>query len=340
MDKQTRDLGREWLKNSSWGMMFHYIDSPASSNSISSTTAAEWNQRIDGFDVRRFADQVRELQADYIIFTLGQNTGHFCSPNATYDGFIGLRPSKLSKRDLIAEIATTLQPEVKVIAYLPSHAPVNDREAVRQLKLLPPWDGSAWGLSPSRDGAPHADDRLTEFQLMWERVIAEWGQRWGDLVSGWWIDGCYYADRMYADPVGPNFKTFAAALRAGSPNRILAFNSGTDDPFFKLTAEQDYTAGEVSTKFPVTNRWEPLFQKIHGMHLHVLTYLGDWWGAGAPRFSDAFVDGYTRHINGQGGVVTWDVPITRDGEIPEEFRRQLRTLAIGQDFPSRDLVEA
>ncbi len=138
MDIQRRDLGRGWLQNSAWGMMFHYIDSPASSNVTSSTTAAEWNSRIDDFDVIRFTDQVRELQADYIIFTLGQNTGHFCSPNSAYDDFVGIRPSKLSRRDLIAEIATALQPEVKVIAYLPSHAPVNDHEAVKRLKLAPP----------------------------------------------------------------------------------------------------------------------------------------------------------------------------------------------------------
>ncbi len=149
---QKRDSGRGWLQDSSWGMMFHYIDSPASSNNISSTTAAEWNQRIDGFDVERFTNQVRELQADYIIFTLGQNTGHFCSPNSTYDSFVRVLPSKLSRRDLIAEIATALQPKIKVIAYLPSHAPVNDREAVSRLKLSPPWDCAAWGLPPGAYG--------------------------------------------------------------------------------------------------------------------------------------------------------------------------------------------
>ncbi len=128
---------------------------------------------------------------------------------------------------------------------------------------------------------------------MWEKVITEWGQRWGNLISGWWIDGCYYADRMYAASEGPNFTTFAKALRAGAADRILAFNGGTDDPFFKLTVEQDYTAGEVSTRFPVTNKWDPLTGEMNGMHLHILTYLGDWWGAGTPRFSDAFVKGYT-----------------------------------------------
>ena len=58
----------------------------------------------------------------------------------------------------------------------------------------------------------------------------------------------------------------------------------------------------------------------------MLNFLGDWWGAGAPRFPDALVAGYTRYINDRQGVVTWDVPISKAGRMAEAFIRQLAML--------------
>ena len=306
--------------------MFHYIDKPASSNTPSATTAEQWNWRVDSFDVEGFARRVKELGAGYVIFTLGQNTGHFCSPNATYDEIVGIHPSKLSNRDLIAEIAEALLPETRLIAYLPSHAPANDAIAVERFSLLPSWDAGAWGLPPLREGVKSVDDRLSEFQRKWEGVVAEWGQRWGSLVDGWWIDGCYFAATMYGGMEEPNGESFARALCAGNPERAIAFNTGTKYPFERVSTAQNYTAGEVSTNFPVTNKWEPLTGEIDGMQTHILSYLGDWWGGGSPRFPDAFVEGYTRHINDLGGVVTWDVPIMHNGDIPPKFCKQLASL--------------
>lgn len=307
--------------------MLHYMDSPASSNIPSSTTSEAWNCRVDSFGVDGFAAQVKDLDPGYVIFTLGQNSGHFCSPNSAYDEVVGTTPSKLSRRDLIAEIADALAPGTKMIAYMPSNAPANDVEAIKRFGLVPPWDGGAWGLPKPPEGSLVADERLSEFQKKWERVLAEWGERWGDKVAGWWIDGCYFAETMYGGKDEPNFTSFARALRAGNPGRILAFNSGTDRPFERLAAEQDYTAGEVSTNFPVSNKWEPMFGKTDGMQTHVLSYLGDWWGVGEPRFSEAFVTGYTELITGLGGAMTWDVPISESGRIPPPFFERLRCLS-------------
>jgi hypothetical protein len=39
--------------------------------------------------------------------------------------------------------------------------------------------------------------RLAELQRNWEAVVRERPVRWGKSVSGWWIDGCYFADQMY-----------------------------------------------------------------------------------------------------------------------------------------------
>jgi hypothetical protein len=313
----------QWLREAGFGLMFHYLDKPASSNVESPTSSEDWNRRVDAFDVASFTRQVNNSGAGYVIFTLGQNTGHFCAPNSVYDDLVGVKPSLLSKRDLIAEIAASLAPEVKLIAYLPSHAPANHREAISALRLQPSWDGSAWGLKRFWPDAENADDRLSEFQTHGEAIIAHWGQMWGDKVHGWWIDGCYFADRMYRSEDGPNFASFAWALRAGNQKRILAFNSGTAKPLERLAAEQDYTAGEFSNKFPAHDVWTKLEAETDGMQTQLLSFLGEYWGRGEPRFPDGLVSSYTQYLNQRGIAMTWDVPFSETGIIPESFLRQL-----------------
>ncbi len=119
----------------------------------------------------------------------------------------------------------------------------------------------------------------------------------------------------------PNFDSFAKALKAGNPNSIIAFNPGVIVPVISLTEYEDYTAGEISDAFPVCpGRWN------NGAQYHILSYLGNRWGGGEPRFPNEFVLGYTKHVNSKGGVVTWDVPITDDGLIPQAFLNQLMVL--------------
>ncbi|AHF93304.1 hypothetical protein OPIT5_26900 [Opitutaceae bacterium TAV5] len=331
--RTSSDNRAAWLREASPGLMFHYIDNPASSTVASATTPAEWNQRVDSFNVPRFARLVRETGAGYIIFTLGQNSGHYCSPNAVYDELTRQQPSRLSHRDLVAEIADALAPDVKLIAYLPSHAPSNHPEAVNALRYLPPWDASLCSLTRFWPESSNADDRLTVFQRNWEAVIAHWGERWGEAVAGWWIDGCYFADRIYKSATpeeiaggAPCEATLAAALRTGNPDRILAFCAGTARAFERVIAGQDYTAGEFSNRLPVSNKWHPLTATTDGMQTHLLGYLGDWWGEGQPRFTDDFVRAYTRHVGDAGAALTWDIPVTRDGDIPSAFLRQIETI--------------
>lgn len=306
--------------------MFHYIDKPASSNIASATTAEEWNRRVDGFNVAEFARQVKASGAGHVIFTLGQNTGHYCSPNSVYDGIVGASSSLLSRRDLVAELAEALSPEVPLIAYLPSHPPANNASAGRALGCLPSWDAGAWGLQKTWADDESVDERLVVMQRNWEAVIAHWGERWGKNVAGWWIDGCYYSERLYRSAEEPNFSSFARALRAGNSDRLLAFNSGTGKPFERLAPEQDYTAGEFASRLPVSDKLTPLGASVEGMQTHLLGFLGDYWGAGEPRFSDALVASYTHYLTERGAVVTWDVPIAENGVIAGTFLRQLAAI--------------
>ncbi|MDR1282560.1 MAG: hypothetical protein LBK99_17320 [Opitutaceae bacterium] len=298
-----------------------------------------------GSDTKRVPEsqRVRESGAGHVIFTLGQNSGHYCAPNEAYDERLregrergregGGEESRLSRRDLVAEIGDALAASgVKLIAYLPSHAPARHPEAVSALRCTPPWDMSACGIRTFWPDSENADERLTGFQRNWEAVVACWGKRWGKRVAGWWIDGCYFADRIYNVNEEPNGLTFAAALRTGNPDRILAFNSGTAHPFARVIADQDYTAGEFSSGLPVASQYEPLGPvTADGLRTHLLGHLGPGWGFArggeqSPRFTDELAQAYTGAVRQSGAALTWDVPILADGGIPEPFLRQFEQL--------------
>ena len=309
----------DWLQAAGWGVFLCFLDSPASSTEVSDTSAEDWNRRVDGFDVAALALQLEAIGAKYLCITLGQNSGHYCSPNTTYDSIVEIEPSKLSRRDLIADLHSELHRKgIQLMVYLTSGAPDMDAIAVGKL---------GWKKSP--------DERLSEFQIKWEAVIRDWSLRWGERVSGWWIDGCYFADAMYRHDAAPNFASFAAALKAGNRNAIVAFCPGpvrgeVDEcrNLIAPTEHDDYLAGEVDDLFPICKgRWVSARGAAGAkIQWHALSYLGSWWGQGQPRFLAEFVVSYTKASNAAGGVVTWDVPISDNGTIPQAFLDQLKLL--------------
>lgn len=285
--------------------------------------AEAWNQQVDAFDAKGLAQQLQSVGARYFFITIGQGSGHFCAPNETYDRLTGIRPSKCSRRDLVSDIHSELDPlGIKLLVYAPSEMAWADPEARPGLKMTHNHndlgsDGKKLGYAIWRE------HRQVDYMKNAEAILAEWSSRWGKKVAGWWIDGCYEAEYRFPEDDPPNFQTLAAALRAGNPDAIVAFNSGVKTPVICTSVHDDYTAGEVSRALPVCpGAW--VEKDGHQARYHVLSFLGDFWCRGEPRFPDELVIGYTRHVTGKGGVVTWDVPIQKDGLIPEPFIRQLR----------------
>ena len=268
-------------------------------------SAEDWNRRIDAFDVAGLARQLESVKAGYFFITLGQNSGHYLSPNRTYDRLVGISPSKCSRRDLVADLYSELEPRgIKLMVYLPSGAPDQDAIAVQKLE---------WQRGPHRNAG---------FQRKWEAVIQEWSMRWGAKVNGWWFDGCYWPNAMYRSPEPPNFSTFAAAARKGNPSGIVAFNRGVVLPIHSESPEEDYTAGEIDDPLTVKNAefWRD------GAQFHMLSFLGGTWSRGPARFSDGEVLEITKRLVESGGAVTWDVPHDERGLIIEPFLGQLRTI--------------
>ena len=100
----------QWLHDARWGVMTHFLarlPGPAKDDHIVSPD--EWNAQVDSVDADAFADTLAELGAGYLFLTLGQLSGHFCSPNATMDRIAGIKPSLCSRRDLVADMGRALR---------------------------------------------------------------------------------------------------------------------------------------------------------------------------------------------------------------------------------------
>ncbi|HZP59450.1 MAG TPA: alpha-L-fucosidase [Opitutaceae bacterium] len=297
-----------WMREARWGVMNHFLADWIAQSSGEEMTVEKWNDLVDHFDVNALAGQIASVGAGYYIISIGQNSGYYLSPNATYDKIVGLTPSKCSRRDLVADLYEALHKRgIRLMVYLPSNAPGRDEKAKTALEF---------------QSGPY---RNREFQLKWEAVIREWSQRWGRKVSGWWFDGCYWPNTMYRTAETPNFESFAAAARAGNPDAVVAFNPGVVYRTLSLTPFEDYTAGEID----LPDRWSPkrCFEgKIDGAQIHVLTFLGRRWGHGPARFSAEQVVGWSKQIAAVGGVVTWDTPVQPGGTMAPEFMEQLAAI--------------
>jgi hypothetical protein len=303
-----------WFARSRWGVFGCYLADTASNLKATDLPPDDWNRRVDAFDAEGLARQLAGARVPYFFMAIGQNSGFYVSPNRAYDEVVGISPSRCSRRDLIADLARAFAPfGIRLMVYLPSGAPAGD--AVARERLEEP-----------------RDERMAAFQVRWESVVREWSVRWGRSVHGWWIDGPYTL-AAYQHPDAPNFRSLAQALKAGNPDSLVAFNNGLRTPVYSVTEFEDYTPGEIERDLPVArgalpdgSGLAPFSPTLDGARLHVFTIMGEWWGKGPARFPDELVIGYTKFMNGKGGVVTWDVPMTASGLLDEGFLPQLTAL--------------
>ncbi|RJP19330.1 MAG: hypothetical protein C4527_27520 [Candidatus Omnitrophota bacterium] len=289
----------QWFRDAKFGVFVHFLGG-----------GDRWNEKVNGFNVETFVEQIRQTKAGYVIFTLGQNSGWYCSPNETYERFAGYgRYERCSKRDLPMELAKALDNHgIRFMLYLPSRSPQDDKQAMNNL----------YDVDQSQP-APQ------EFTRRWSEVIREWSIRYGEKVSGWWFDGAY-SRAGWDDLSKPfNWNTWAAACRAGNPNSLLAFNAGAeiDVAFLTLCDQQDYTAGEQN-RFKATPQSHPAPAEVQW---HLLAHLGTYWAkADGPQENDAYMIDYVKTVNKQGGVVSIEVNVSDDGKIYEPHFKQLTAI--------------
>ncbi len=113
------------MKDARWGVMTHYLaDWIAQGEGRKQMGVDRWNELIDRFDAEGLARQLESVGAGYYVLTIGQNSGFYLAPNATYDRLVGIEPSKCSRRDLVADVADALNKRgIRLIVYLPAGRP-------------------------------------------------------------------------------------------------------------------------------------------------------------------------------------------------------------------------
>jgi hypothetical protein len=279
----------QWLREAKWGLFIHYIGG---------SSGEDWNKRVNAFDVEKLTGQLTELKVPYFFITIGRQ--YFCAPNENYERLFGPGNGKLSDRDLVAELAKELNSRgIRLCLYI-----------------------SAVGRNESK-----------ERQAMWREVITEWSERYGESIHAWWVDGAAYDSPEV-------FKAYTAAFKSGNPKVLVSYNSGpvgtSREQLLPVTEYEDYLAGEVDFILPTCGvrifdgKEYYLGPNISGDQLHFLNFLGAWWGGrttGEPRFSDELVISWTQHIIDFKGAVTWDLPVSYEGNIPEAYFNQVKALS-------------
>jgi hypothetical protein len=315
----------DWMSRGSFGLMVHYLIGPTSGDTPEEKTA-DFNRTIDAFNAPRFLEQFNSTGADWLIFTIGQNTGYYNSPNSFLDARL---PGRTPHRDLVLEIATGVKAAGKrFIAYMPAEV-----AAPADLQGVFGWRTD--------------DPKQSAFQPNYQAFIRAFSMQYGKKCDGWWFDGCY----EWA--VFPNrnmdFAGFNAAARAGNPDAITAFNDGAfcAGKIKPVTPLEDYHPGEIHTLIDgqlALGWWQnnprpylPDSRFVEGVQWHgLLPVDSTFCGPALPdqHYDDATLVKLLTVVKSVGGAMTFNLPIGRDGVVPEATIAQMQR--VGRAITARN----
>lgn len=289
--------------DSKWGVFNHFIGRNMSEQA--------WNAKVDAIDVNKIADQLAACGAKFYFITMMQGGRHLCAPNATFDRIAGTKPGvACSRRDLPAELADALGKRgIDLYLYYTGDGPYADLEIAPKFGFGK--DGRHYG-KVSRD-----------FVEKWTSVLAEYSQRYGTRVKGWWVDGTY-ARLGYDDDA--LLGLYSKAIQSGNPASLTALNNGVRPYYVRRSVHEDFTAGEYNDFYVI-----PRTRMIDGAQAFILVPLGlpppgtpehlrEWstWCKKGCKRDAAYVADYVNLVNRNGGVVAIDVYLGPDGSFDPE----------------------
>ncbi len=272
----------DWFSQAEYGIFVHFLPE-----------GNDFQKRVDEFDVKAFAQDCADAGAGYVFFTLAQNSGYFNVPNKVYDKYAGIAPGvRSSKRDIVADLAKALnQKDIKLMLYASGDVPGYDSIIAKKLGAKD-FNRNGYGENWK------FNDLLVK---RWAEVMQEWSDRYGSLVYGWWIDGCY-AINGFNNEYG---RIFVKALKHGNPKAIVALNPGVG--YDLVSDAQDFLAGEDNNILGAncTHRWKD------GVQWHQLSFLGKYWSSGNPSCTaEQLIDYLKNNVMKNGGVLSIDVPLS------------------------------
>jgi hypothetical protein len=183
-----------WLQEAGHGAMVHWTSQTQPRNGAQKPYA----QAVHDFDVKTFAQQMRDCGVGFVVLTTSHAEMRFPGPNKTLDSLL---PGRTATRDLVAELIVELKKyNIQLMLYYHIGAASD-----------PQWlEASGFWKTDT-----------TQVFENWRKIITEIGLRYGDGLTGWWFDdgtvNYYYRSAPW--------KSLLQAARAGNPKRLVGFNS-------------------------------------------------------------------------------------------------------------------
>lgn len=284
----------------------------------------DWVKTTNELDIPALAKRISETGASRYCITLMQGNRYLLSPNATFDRIAGTRPGEACcLRDIPYELGKELEKYgIDLYLYYTGDGPLRDEEIGRKFGLVasefPESDTAKWRVTPA-------------FVQKWTAVLKEYAVRYGSLIKGWWIDGCYRGDSGlgYDDEL---LAPFHEACKAGNPDTMVALNNGCSekDPV-KNYVRDDYTCGEMND-FTIV----PSAPTADGAFMHILAPLGTppeggsvwdtWCRPGIKRDAEYLTD-FIRKLKQVSCALTIDIIVYKDGTFDPEQMKVLRQVS-------------
>ncbi|HYK46220.1 MAG TPA: alpha-L-fucosidase [Parafilimonas sp.] len=306
---QPNESDKTFFTKPRFGVIVHFLYQLQNENpEWNDGKKTSWDSCVNDFNVQKFANQLAEIKADYVIFTIHQKTQYMCIPNEAFEKITGLkRGEATSNIDLIAKLSRELQKRnIKLFLYIPGDGPYGNT-FLR--------DKFTYGFTPG--GTLKINQNYLE---KWTSVIKEISLRYKDKVTGWWVDGCD-PSKGFNNAV---FKQLEDAMKAGNPKALVAFNYAYDKSPYMDSSIGDYSAGEEYNLkyFPSKDSVVP-----QNKYWHISSFVGKSWTSSGIRFTDNYLSKYMSTCL-RSGSVTLGVAINRNGEIQRDQLGQLvRTAA-------------
>jgi hypothetical protein len=298
---------KKWFANSKYGINIAFFPEAYPELREKDLSDGTWDKMVANFDVNMFVEDVVRTGAKYVIFSVGQTSGYYTSPNLTFMQATNTKLGEYApRRDLVKDIAIKLKDyNIGLLAYIGSVGPIT----------APPKITSSF---PATNDQADIANRKT-----FNAMIREWSLRWKNNVSGWWIDGCYpWVAGLNSTPEGKNnVDTLIDATKVGNRNAISTCNPSIS--IFKTTSSnQDFMAGEEAYfhHYPRTQ----FTSNPKNIQWHIMSFLGkDWSGLGTSRYQKRYLAEYIKGVNQNGGVVTIDMAVTPKGRIDADQISQM-----------------
>lgn len=314
MNAQDRMMQKKWgiFNHFLYGSEKGYRDFRGGDAEEMRLMAEEWNEQVESFDVEKLAKTLHEIGCGYYFITVMQGTRFMIAPNEAYSRITGIAPGEgCCRRDLILDIGSALKKyDIDLYLYFTGDGPHFDKVA-----------GPAMGLFENYEAGLHGRvDR--NFVQNWASVLEEYAVRYGNLVKGWWVDGCYHTLGYNNDLLSIYYK----AMKKGNPDVLAAFNSGTasfvnpdgDDTPIKWFENEGFICGE-------DNDFTYVFQNrfTDGAQNHLLIPMGSYrdgnvaagWRNTGVRRSKEYMAEYIKKNNQAGAVITVDIFVDCHGNL-------------------------